>query len=416
MKYKLLTLLLTTQILNAQKSNDDLLEDLKNQFQYMKMDSVNELNKGKNYSFYKSVYQNVINNPEESLKLLTKKNNKHLKNTYQYVKLINDNASKLFDYKSAYESSLAITTNFKDKLTEKELEDEINNLRIWEVLKNKPKQTISTYTEEIIQTKRDIAGLLTLEVINKDYKSDYVFDTGAGLNCITTTEAQKLGIEILPDNNIEIQSFTGQLNKVRIGIAKSLNIGNITIKNAVFLVYPDSAFSFAGGQYKINGIFGFPIAKDLGTLTFEDNSINIKKGGKKTNNPKNFFIDHLRPIIMVKYKGKTLPNNFDSGASSSLFNKKFYETYKDYIDQNATSEISKHAGAGAEIYEDEVKLLSDETIIIGDKKVKLSEMKIDPINYGVFGKENYGNIGQDVLKQFRKVTMSFEENYLLLEN
>lgn len=416
MKKTLLVLLLFSQALMAQKSKNETLTQLKNSYQFNKMDSINEITKSKDYLFYKSIYLNVTNKPDASLELLKSNEIKHFKNTFDYVKLINDNASKSFNYKVAYETSLKLTTEFKDHYSLDELNEEINNQRIWEVLKNTPRQTISSFSQEILPIKTDLAGLQTLEVKNEAYKSDFVFDTGAGLSCITATQAEKLGIDLLPDNNIEVESFTGQKNKVRIGIAKSLTLGTINVKNAVFLVYPDEAFTFAEGKYVINGIIGFPIAKELGTLTFENNVITVSKTTKDNHYPKNFFIDHLRPIVMIKYKGKILPNNFDSGATWSLFSKTFYETFKEYIDAKATTEITKHSGAGAEIQESEIKVLANETISIGNTQINLSQMKVDPNSYGVYGKENFGNIGQDVLKQFKKVTMSFDQNYLLLEN
>ena len=416
MKKLILLFLLSSQGLIAQQSNDELLMEFKNSFQYNKMDSLNEVTKGKNYFFYKSVYENVTNHPDISLKLLKKNRNKQLKNSFEYVKLVNDNASKTYDYQKANETSLRLINEFKDQYTLDELNEEINNQRIWEVLKNSPKQTISAFTKEVIKTKTDLAGLQTIEVKNGDFRSDFVFDTGAGLSCITTSQAEKLGVTLLPDNNIEVESFTGQKNKVRIGVANSLTIGAITIKNAVFLIYPDEAFTFAEGKYVINGIIGFPIAKDLGTLTFENDLITVSKETIHPNYQKNFFIDHLRPIVMVKYNGKVLPNNLDSGATWSLFTKTFYETFKDYIDAKSTLEVTKHAGAGAEVIENEIKILKNETIFIGNTKIDLNNLKIDHLNYGVYGKSNYGNIGQDVLKPFKKVTMSFDQNYLLLEN
>lgn len=416
MKKLLLLFLFSTQNFICQNTNETLLIKLKNSFQYNKMDSLNEASKGTNYFFYKSVYENVTNHPDKSLKLLKKDKNKHLRNTFEYIKLLNDNASKSYDYNTANKTSLRLINEFKEKYSIDELNEEINNQRIWEVLKNTPKQTISSFKEEVLTTKNDLAGLITLEVKNGDFSSDFVFDTGAGLSCISVSQAKNFNIFILPDNNIEIESFTGQKNKVQIGVAKSLTIGKITIKNAVFLVYPDEAFTFAEGKYVINGIIGFPIAKDLGTLAFENNKITISKGIKNKTIPKNFFIDHLRPIVMVKYKGKILPNNFDSGATWSLFTKSFYDTFKNYIDSNSINELSKHAGAGAAIQEDEIKVLNNQIIFIGNTEIILNKMNIDPNNHGVFGKENFGNIGQDVLKQFKKVTMSFDQNYLILEN
>ena len=284
------------------------------------------------------------------------------------------------------------------------------------ILTTTPPQTISSFNTAEIETQKDLAGLVTIKVSNNNYTSDFVFDTGAGLNCITETQAINFGVKILPDNNIQVESFTGQKNKVRIGVAKNISIGNITINNAIFLVYPDEAFSFADGQYKINGIIGFHIIKELGTITLEDKLITAKKRTVPYRGKKNFFVDQLRSIVIIEFQGKRIPCNFDSGADSSLFSKSFYEIFKSYIDQNGIEEQMKSSSAGAEIIQKKVKVLENENLKIGDTTITLPELIIDTSNYGVYGKVNYGNIGQDILSQFKKVTLSFDDNYILLEN
>lgn len=119
---------------------------------------------------------------------------------------------------------------------------------------------------------------------------------------------------------------------------------------------------------------------------------------------------------MIEFKGKRIPCNFDSGADSSLFTKGFYEAFQNYIDLNGIQDQMESSGAGAEIIKKDVKVLENEQILIGNTAVTIPEFIIDTTNYGVYGKVNYGNIGQDVLNQFKKVTLSFDENYILLEN
>lgn len=375
------------------------------------MDSLN-----KTYSFYKAVYLNVTNKPEASLRQLKSKQNSSLQSTFDYVKLLNDNAVKTFNYPIANKTSKQLISTYKTNLNETELLDEINNQRIWETLENIPPQTISTFKEIKINSQKDLAGLTTIEVKNNNLSSNFVFDTGAGLNCITASQAELLGIKIQPDNNIEVESFTGQKNKVRVGVAETLSLGDITIKNSVFLIYPDEAFSFSNGQYKINEIIGFPIIKELGTIALEEVQITIKKSTKPYQGKKNFFVDQLRPVVMIEFKGKRIPCNFDSGADSSLFTKGFYEAFQNYIDLNGIQDQMESSGAGAEIIKKDVKVLENEQILIGNTAVTIPEFIIDTTNYGVYGKVNYGNIGQDVLNQFKKVTLSFDENYILLEN
>ncbi|WP_119790384.1 retropepsin-like aspartic protease [Flavobacterium anhuiense] len=412
----LLGLLFAVQIVLGQTKSDSILKQLSKQHQFAKMDSLNSKEKGKDYYFYKGLYANVCNKPKLSNQYLDSLKNNELINTYEFAKLKDDNYIKLFSYNSAYMASKVLTMKFQQRFTKEELQDEINTQQIWKTLRGTRPQSIDKFTKITVVAVKDKAGLITTEVKAKDTVSHFVFDTGAGISCITESIAKKMGVKILPDNNISVESFTGQKNKVRIGVASEINLGELKIHNAVFLVYPDKAFTFADGAYVINGIIGFPIIKELGTITFEKDKLTFSKESESGANEKNLFVDELRAIVMLKYKNKTLPFNFDSGAKVSLFNKAFYETFKTDLDSIGTLETTKSSSAGAEVVSTEVLVLKDQSISLGNKTIQLPKMEIAPKDYGVYGEVNYGNIGQDILGQFKKVVISFDGNYLKLEN
>ncbi|MDQ8015015.1 MAG: retropepsin-like aspartic protease [Flavobacterium nitrogenifigens] len=412
----LLGLLFTVQIVLGQTSSDSILKQFSKQHQFAKMDSLNSKEKGKDYYFYKGLYANVCNKPKLSNQYLDSLKNSELINSYEFAKLKDDNYIKLFSYNSAYMASKVLTMKFQQRFTQEELLDEINTQQIWKTLRSTRPQSIDKFTKITVAAVKDKAGLITTEVKAKDTLAYFVFDTGAGISCITESTAKKMGVKILPDNNISVESFTGQKNKVRIGVASEINLGELKIHNAVFLVYPDKAFTFADGAYVINGIIGFPIIKELGTITFEKDKLTFSKELESGTNEKNLFVDELRAIVMLKYKDKTLPFNFDSGAKVSLFNKAFYETFKTDLDRIGTLETTKSSSAGAEVVSTEILVLKDQPILLGNKTIQLPKMEIAPKDYGVYGEVNYGNIGQDVLGQFEKVVISFDGNYLKLEN
>jgi predicted aspartyl protease len=416
-KFKLFLILLAFgQVAFGQTNLANKIKELSKQHQFGKMDSLNNKVKGKEYYFYKGLFANVCNNPKLSNTYLDSIKNNQIVNTYEFVKLKNDNYIKTFNYDLAYTTSKTLTTKYKKHFTEDELNDEINAQKIWQSLKGQPAQSIEPFSSVMVPTVKDKAGLITTSVIANGTTSDFVFDTGAGISCITETSAKKMGINILPDNNIFVESFTGQENKVLIGIAPEIKLGELTIHNTIFLVYPDSAFTFAEGAYVINGIIGFPVAKELGTIIIEKDKLSFSKNGKSYNQEKNFFVDQLRAIIMLTYKGKTLPYNFDSGAKISEFNKSFYEAYKTYLDKIGNLETTKSSGAGGQEITSEVLVLKNEELLIDKTIIKMQKIKVDRNSFGIYGKVNYGNIGQDVIGQFKKVTLSFDHYYLKLEN
>lgn len=382
----LLGLLFAVQIVFGQTKSDSILKQLSKQHQFAKMDSLNSKEKGKDYYFYKGLYANVCNKPKLSNQYLDSLKNNELINTYEFAKLKDDNYIKLFSYNSAYMASKVLTMKFQQRFTKEELQDEINTQQIWKTLRGTRPQSIDKFTKITVAAVKDKAGLITTEVKAKDTVSHFVFDTGAGISCITESIAKKMGVKILPDHNISVESFTGQKNKVRIGVASEINLGELKIDNAVFLVYPDKAFTFADGAYVINGIIGFPIIKELGTITFEKDKLTFSKESESGTNEKNLFVDELRAIVMLKYKNKTLPFNFDSGAKVSLFNKAFYETFKTDLDSIGTLETTKTSSAGAEVVSTEVLVLKDQSISLGNKAIQLPKMEIAPKDYGLNSK------------------------------
>lgn len=417
-KYIILIFLIVVKTGTAfsQNKTEKRLKTLSEQYQFVKMDSVNNKMKTREYFFYKALFANVCNKPKVSNLYLDSLTQNDITQKFNYYKLKNDNYLKLFDYKNAFKTSNILTTTFSKNFSTEELNDELNTQRIWQVLKLQEPQTIDSFSELSVATKKDKAGLINTSVLANNIETDFVFDTGAGISCITESLAKKLGFIILPDNNIEVMSFSGIKNKVLIGIAPVLGIGSIKIHNAVFLVYPDDAFTFANGSYVINGIIGFPIIKELGTITIEENSLTFSKNKSPENNDKNLFIDELRCVVMLNFKGKTLPFNFDSGAKQSLFNKSFYELFKSYLDTNSIIISEKSAGAGGQEIISELLEIKNQSVKLGKITIDLVKLQVDTADYGVYGKMNYGNIGQDIMGQFKKVTISFDANYLKLEN
>ena len=417
MKTKILLILLLFQssISFSQSKVSRQLRELSKQHQFNKMDSLNNAIRTKDYFLYKALYANVCNDPQLSESYLDSIKQDKSAGNFAYYKLKNDNNIKRFDYAGAFETSGILTTKFSGHFSKDELKDEINTQRIWQVLKATPGQRISPFTNVSVKTKKDMAGLITTAVSANGIDTSFVFDTGAGISCITQSMAKKFGLQLLPDNNISVMSFTGVENKVLIGVAPVLSIGGIRVENAVFLVYPDDAFTFAKGAYVINGIIGFPIAKELGTITIEKDSLIFSKVAGDANTARDLFVDQLRPILMLTYKGKTLPYNFDSGAKESLFNKSFYELFKSAADSGKVIS-DRSSGAGGQEVTTELLELKDQVIYLGQTAIKLDKLQIDRKNYGVYGKADFGNIGQDIIGQFKKVTISFDHNYLRLEN
>ncbi|MDR2224110.1 MAG: retroviral-like aspartic protease family protein [Flavobacteriaceae bacterium] len=393
------------------------LNELAKQHQYPQLFEKNKSNKSNDKYYFDALYYSCLNQPKQSndlLKQLAVKDKEFLKNI-EYWKLVNENSVKTFDFNQAYKASKYLVDNFKKDLTETEYEEEQNNLRIWNAIKNKPIQRIQSFTNVSIPAHKDLANLTNIEVIANNVTTNFVFDTGAGLNCITESLAKQMGFQIINGETIKAISFTGASNEVKVGIAPKLTIGNIVIENTIFLIFPDNAFTFGEGLYVINGIIGFPVAKELGTITFETDKLTFSKNTTNITENPNLFFESLRPIVMLEYQKQLLPFNLDTGAQNSMFSKPFFDLFTKDITAKATKVSNTTSSAGAQQKTKELYQLENQTFKLNKQSLTLPKMLIDYQNNDVYGPYNYGNIGQDILSQYKKVIISFEHNYLKLD-
>ncbi len=415
-KISLLCTLFTTLTTIAQTKVLDKIEAYKTNHQYYELKKAAEKLKDSNKYYYLAYYYNVTNNPEVSLKYIdTLRLKQPQRNDLKLWSLINDNAVKLFDYKLAYESQEYILNTFKENLSQRDLKDAQTKRLIWQQLADfKPQKVVFNKEVEVFESKKDLAGLLTLPVKAGNEPIDFVFDTGAGLNVVNSEIAEKLNFTILPDVGIEIQSFTGNYTKVKMAIAPELYIGSTKIENSPFLVYDAKELTFANGAYVIRGIIGFPIAKELGSIVYSDTKISLNQNYKNyATKDKNLFLEELRGVLLLEYKGQIKPYNLDTGANHTLLSKPFYTSYNKKLGSVKTV-TKQFEGAGNGVNEKKLLELQQPIFTLGKYKIALDKVNLDTDEIDVYGPNNYGNIGQDFFKNYKEVIISFKGNYIEL--
>jgi hypothetical protein len=216
----------------------------------------------------------------------------------------------------------------------------------------------------------------------------------------------------LESTKILVKGFSGIDNEIKMGTIDTLVIGEMKILHPVFLVFKDEALTFSNGAYKINGIIGFPIAKELGTITIENTLLTIEN--KIDNLPKNLFFEMLHPILLLNYNGVTKPYNFDTGAKESILSKTFFETYKNTKLFKNIKPIEAEVASAGGIRKYRQLVIPTINFLLSNDTITVKNIRVDKSNFHINGNEIYGNIGQDILKKYSKVILSFENNYLKL--
>lgn len=320
-----------------------------------------------------------------------------------------DNHVKLYQYREAHLATQLMLRKYRHVLSAEERDDAHNSDIIWKGLQDVPPQTTSVASETSIPYRRDLAGLINIPVRFADSTFDFVFDTGANLSVITESYARKTSLRML-NVRFKVEAITGLQVYAKLGIADELKMGNIIVRNAVFMVFPDSALSFARGLYTIKGIIGFPIIEQLQEIRINKNTMTVPQTATDRN-LRNFGVDELLPVISVGYKTDTLAFTFDTGAQFTFLNEPFYRNYKPLIDSAGKSFEMQIGGAGGITKTKAYRLPQIEITVAGQPAV-LKDVAVKTSSTSPKDKLYYGNFGQDIMNQFKEMVISFQYMYV----
>lgn len=320
-----------------------------------------------------------------------------------------DNHVKLYQYREAHVTAQLLLRKYRDLLSADEQDDARNSDMIWKGLQDVEPQTTTIVSESEIAYRRDLANLINIPVNFSDSTFDFVFDTGANLSVITESYARKTRLHML-NARFKVKAITGLEVDANLGIAKELKIGNIIVRNVVFMVFPDSALSFAHGAYAIKGIIGFPIIEQLQEVHINKNSLIVPQV-VTDRNIRNFGVDELLPVISVVYKTDTLALTFDTGADFTFLYEPFYRRYRSLIDSAGKSFVIQVGGAGG-VSKTTAYRLPQVPITIAAQPALLKDVAVKTTHSDPKDKLYYGNLGQDVMNQFKEMVINFRYMYV----
>lgn len=368
--------------------------------------------------YFSAILNNVFNKAEESNKdidIILANYSSSLSDTVLnklYQKKL-WNHINLYEYEQAANTSEYIQKNYLTLNDSIDIENLKNEIKIWKALKDVPKQEIIKTDDATIPMTRDKVGLLNIDVAFGDSVKNVLFDTGANFSVMIRSLAEELGYQII-EADFYVTAATGKKVKSDLAIADELNIGGIIFKNVFFLVLDDENLSFPQIDYYINGAIGFPVIEAMDEIRInKENQIFVPKNPVEyTYN--NFALNGLMPVISVEYKGDTLRLHFDTGATATSLYPQFYKDYKNEIVKNYEQETFT-SGSGGGIIDFEGYIINDVTFKVGDSETRLDSLRLHIENIG--GKESnfHGNFGQDYIKQFDEMIMSFKYSSILFK-
>lgn len=359
---------------------------------------------------------NVFNQPHSSLRKYTelKKNYESKINDslhYKLVTIAGDNYLKLYEYQKLVEIQEEILNDYEGFIAPEEKENLQNTLIIWRALQNVPKQEVMIPGEVSLQLHRDKLGLKNLEVTAGDISQNFIFDTGANFSTITESTAEQFNLTML-NGHFEVNSITGKKVLSQIAVAPEIRLGEIRIKNAVFLVFPDAALAFPQLDFQINGILGFPVIEALNEIQLTATDEFIVPLKQTEFHERNLAIDFLTPLLYIKDRYAAGSYTFDTGASHTML----YNTYYHRLSKTVTDTLPEvdysFGGAGGGITKKGIyHSFSPE---IHGKRVNIDSVIVlkEPVTEK---NQNFGNLGQDLIGKFEKMTINFEKMFVRFE-
>ena len=368
--------------------------------------------------YYQAVVSNAFNNPERSNQQLAELlavddgalGDTLMKEVYN-IKL--QNHIQLGEYREANQANAFVQKHYEALLDSAQAEDFQNTQRIWQALQGIPAQQVARNRDFTIPLHQDKVGLFNIDVVFGTTTVGMVFDTGANFSVISRSYADKLGLKVIPAG-FHVGALTGARITSDLAVADSLDIGGLTYSNVVFLVFDDSDLAIPQVDYQINGIIGFPVIEAMDEVHIgKDNQLFIPQQVTPFAYH-NLALDGLMPVVAVEYGGDTLNFHLDTGAPTTTLFAPFFRKYQEDITTNHEKATFKLGGAGG-VMEFEGYAIDSLLLKIGPTTARLANLQVHIDDIG--GEEGFfhGNLGQDYIRQFDNMILSFRHASLVFK-
>ncbi len=355
------------------------------------------------------IMANRTNRVEESIRLLepliAKLGVENKQRAKVALSTLADDYEKSFRYGDAADTYSRLAREFADNMTAAEVTRARREASRWELLRGAPAQQVRKTSPFIIGAVRDAAGLLEAPVTIGSQHLSMVLDTGANLSVIGRSTAEQLGLKI----SNRVTTVTGNAPgdvPVHTAIIPQLRFGNAELRNVAVLVLEDAALDITGLHYRIPGSLGFPVLAALGNITFfADGRFGVGVAGSRELPNHNLFLEKLTPVVDVEIAGEERLFTIDTGSTSTLLSTSYYrEHHGDIVSQEPQELQLLGAGTSASFPVFTVGKLS---IAVGGGKASLTDVPVLREPRDRFDMKFFGNLGQDVLRQFQSYTFDF---------
>lgn len=329
----------------------------------------------------------------------------------ELLKVHADNLLREFRYGEAAEAYGLILDRHGDACDDQLKEEIANSRALWSAVSGVAPQQMHIGADTVIPYHRNGFGHVMVEAATQSAQGMFMFDTGANISSVTESWAEKMGMQII-EAGIKVVTSTGMTVRTRLAVADSLHVGGLLFRNVIFLVMRDEQLHFEEFDFKIDGIVGIPVIRQMREVRISADNITVpmtpeyRQGG-------NLCFESLMPLVQGESRGEKLIFTFDTGASHSELSHRYWQRHREAIEAEGHRVTKKRAGGGG-VIEAESYELGGFPLTIGGREIVMPRIDVS-LNEYVFNEDKDGNLGQDLLVRSPLAILDFEHMCLLLE-
>lgn len=284
-----------------------------------------------------------------------------------------------------------------------------------------------TFNDDMHQGYKKQGHFLMLDARINGTNEPVVFDTGAGMNIISSSQAEACGLR-QTEITIDMQGIGRQQG--RIAIADTLRIGPMAWQNVPFLIVDtrtgDAEADSVGGM--LQPVIGLPIMLSMKEVQFDFEHHELLIPATPTPNPlagSNLLRTDSEGLRVESRddEGHPMYMHLDTGSYGSDLTARWYATHRTQVEAQGQPDSLRMAGVGG-VSKQKTYRMPRITYRIGQGQATLDDVHVSTgldLRTGqsvgnLFGISDIdGIIGLGLLERFRRVTLNLEEMYINAE-
>jgi hypothetical protein len=265
-----------------------------------------------------------------------------------------------------------------------------------------PDQVLGKFRPSIL---RHEPGKIFIPVsINKN-PATYFFDTGAWVNCMSESEAKRLGLGI-HDTDGTLNTGTAVRVGFRTAVAPEVVVGDIHFNNVSFAVFSDDQEPWSDLPISRRGLIGIPIILGLRSLRWSQEGV-VEIGTKSASadaRASNLFFDDDHLVIEGQLGPRKILATLDTGAQTTDLYENFAKEFASLVAEAGMKDTTEVRGVGHAESFDSITM-PELKLNVGHLDVVLRPAHVLLKQIGA--KCCAGNFGMDLLRQGRAFKIDF---------